>query len=171
MGPWARRLDGWRASALQRFSDLLDVRDQRRHLRVNHLAGASAPEIADWLATQAWAPAIVERIVPVADPERIMLFGSRARGEPREDSDYDILVVADVQRRHRPRLRVECYRAVGDLPFTRDIIVATPAEVARANRLTGMLVEPFGASWRSALRKAAREGLVLYERPPAPRSG
>ena len=38
---------------------------------------------------------IVEVIVREIDPERMILFGSRARGDHKEDSDYDILVLKE----------------------------------------------------------------------------
>jgi len=47
---------------------------------------------------------VVERLVEVYQPERIYLFGSRARGEAGPDSDYDILVVVpDNASRERHR--------------------------------------------------------------------
>ena len=45
---------------------------------------------------------IVSRIVPVVHPEKIILFGSRARGTARLDSDIDLLVIA---RSEQPRYR------------------------------------------------------------------
>jgi len=43
---------------------------------------------------------VVQRIVAVADPEKIILFGSAARGELGPDSDLDLLVVkSEVHRR------------------------------------------------------------------------
>ncbi len=38
--------------------------------------------------------ALVERLVAALDPQMIWLFGSRARGDARPDSDFDLLVVA-----------------------------------------------------------------------------
>ena len=45
---------------------------------------------------------VVNRIVEAAHPEKIVLFGSRARGNPRPDSDLDVLVIADSRE---PRYR------------------------------------------------------------------
>jgi hypothetical protein len=36
---------------------------------------------------------IVDALMPVVAPELILLFGSRAKGEPRQDSDYDLMLV------------------------------------------------------------------------------
>ncbi len=46
--------------------------------------------------------AIVERIEAIARPEHVVLFGSRARGEARSDSDFDLLVIAES---NEPRYR------------------------------------------------------------------
>ena len=51
---------------------------------------------------------IVRRIVEVAQPERIILFGSAAREEMSRDSDIDLLVVKDGV--HRRRLAARIYR-------------------------------------------------------------
>jgi len=59
---------------------------------------------------------IVRRLVESYRPERIYLFGSRARGESGQDSDYDLLVVvpddASPERR-RSRLAYEALRGTG----------------------------------------------------------
>jgi len=57
--------------------------------------------------------AIVEAIVRTAHPERVILFGSRAKGTMRAESDYDILVVVHgVQNEREVSRRI--YRALLD---------------------------------------------------------
>lgn len=97
--------------------------------------------------------AIVSRIRSVSNPRKIVLFGSRARGEHRPDSDIDLLVIEDsVLPRHRRSIPL--YAALAELPIDVDaeVIVYTPAEVAE---------------WRAAsaafITTALREGKVLYE--------
>jgi uncharacterized protein len=96
---------------------------------------------------------IVARIVPMADPDRVIMFGSRARGDHRPDSDVDLLVVAPSTK---PRFRRAgpLYRALADLPVEVDIVVYTPEEIS---------------AWRDVeqafVTTATREGVVLYERP------
>lgn len=63
-------------------------------------------------------------------PERVVLFGSYARGNPREDSDVDLLVIMD----HDKRKDVEQAIAIDvELPrkFPLDLIVRRPTEVKK----------------------------------------
>lgn len=96
---------------------------------------------------------MVERIVERFHPLRIILFGSRARGEAGRWSDVDLLVVLQEVPDKR-QATVEVLRALGDLPVCKDIVVTTPEEIARRGHLVG-----------DVLRSALREGKVLYERP------
>jgi uncharacterized protein len=87
---------------------------------------------------------MVEKIVEHFNPERIILFGSQAYGEPHEDSDVDLLVVIDTDR-HPIRVAAEIGAAL-DRPFPLDILVRTPGDIAerfaRGNRfITEVLTE------------------------------
>ena len=96
---------------------------------------------------------IVRRIRSVAKPQKIVLFGSRARGEHRAQSDIDLLVIEEssAPRHQRP---IPLYAVLADLPIDVDteIVVYTPAEVDE---------------WKTApaafVTTAMREGKVLYE--------
>ncbi len=99
-----------------------------------------------------WIPVMAERIVRTFNPERLILFGSHARGEARADSDIDLLVVMP-DGTDRRGTTIAIRRALGDLPVAKDIIVTTPEEITRRGTLVG-----------TVLRPALREGSVLYER-------
>jgi uncharacterized protein len=71
---------------------------------------------------------IVRRILSVSSPRKIVLFGSRATGRARPDSDLDVLIV---EESHLPRFKRSArYRRVlcGVFP-AKDIVVWTPAEI------------------------------------------
>lgn len=61
-------------------------------------------------------------------PERIILFGSRARGDHRPDSDFDVLVVSRKFHAVRWVERPAMVFALWDLPFDLDALCLTPAE-------------------------------------------
>ena len=88
------------------------------------------------------------RLVEKFHPEKVILFGSQAR----EQSDVDFLVIGRFQG-ERLRLMVEMDRALRGLGFPRDIIILTPEEYERDQRIPGTVARP-----------ASREGRTLYER-------
>ncbi|MFH1732644.1 MAG: nucleotidyltransferase domain-containing protein [Planctomycetota bacterium] len=93
---------------------------------------------------------VVARVRRVLRPEKIVLFGSRARGDSRPDSDYDLLVI---QESDKPRYRRAgaAYAALADLPV--EVMVYTPAEAGEWSDVPQAFVTT-----------ALREGKVLYER-------
>src|SRR5512142_776703 len=92
---------------------------------------------------------IVPRIVKVAHPEKIILFGSAARGQMRSDSDVDLLVVKSGA--HRRRLASEIYMHLFDMKQSIDVIVVTPEDIERYGHSPALIIEP-----------ALREGRVVY---------
>ena len=96
---------------------------------------------------------IVRRIVAAIDPDKIILFGSRARGDARPDSDYDLLVVKDTTERTL-KLEQRAYRAMlGAHAGPVDILVETPQRVARLKAAIG-----------TVFPDALSEGRMVYER-------
>ena len=95
---------------------------------------------------------IVRRLVEAVDPDRIILFGSRARGDAGPDSDVDLLIIkdSDVPRHRRT---IPAYSALKGLAIPTDIIWRTPAEIVEWSRVPNHVVT-----------RAMREGRVLYER-------
>jgi len=95
---------------------------------------------------------IVRRFLQAGAPLKIVLFGSRARGNAEPDSDLDLLVIeeSDLPRYKRsPRY----FRALVGLFPKNDVIVWTPAEVASWAEVPSAFVTT-----------ALREGKTLYER-------
>jgi uncharacterized protein len=101
---------------------------------------------------QAVVQEIVRRLVAEYAPEKIILFGSYAYGEPHADSDIDLLVVKDTPARYIDRqvavlrLATGMHKHLGLEP-----IVMTPAEVAQRLRIGDQFVE-----------EMLRKGEVLY---------
>jgi len=93
---------------------------------------------------------VVHRIVKTVAPEKIILFGSAARGEMGPDSDLDLLVVKAGDRRGAARTIYEALCGVSPwLP--KDVVVVTPEDVERHRDTIGYVIRP-----------ALREGRVLY---------
>ncbi len=71
---------------------------------------------------------IVDRLVPALHPERIYLFGSRARGDAGPDSDYDLLVVVPASDQPGYRRDQLAYRTLGGVGAAKDVLVWTREE-------------------------------------------
>jgi predicted nucleotidyltransferase len=99
-------------------------------------------------------PGAIERIVSELKPEKIILFGSYAYGNPTPDSDVDLLVIMKTRARE-----IDRYIAVSNLLYPRqfpvDILVKTPKEVEAASRKKGNFF----------MREILSKGKVIYERP------
>ncbi len=93
-----------------------------------------------------------QRLAKNFHPQKIILFGSCARGNMDEHSDVDILVVCPFQGSRRA-LMVAMDRTLIGIGFARDIIVMTPEEFVRDRNIPGTIARP---AWK--------EGKVLYER-------
>lgn len=76
-------------------------------------------------------PAALENLIREVDPEKVILFGSYACGNPTPDSDVDLLVIVRIGGSYRERyMRVA--RALRPRLFPLDLIVRTPEEVKEA---------------------------------------
>ncbi len=95
---------------------------------------------------------MVRRIVETWNPDKIILFGSYARGLAGPDSDVDLLVVLPLNGDRRT-IRLGIRRALSGMGLSKDIVVATPQELERYRECPGTII-----------RAALGEGNVLYER-------
>jgi len=79
----------------------------------------------------------IEKIKKRFNPQKILLFGSRARGDNLKDSDYDILIISNEFRDLNFRERIiEIYKLVEE-PLNVEVICLTPEEFeARKNELS-----------------------------------
>ena len=145
----ARELVRW---AEREVSDARRGRGKLRELPVPYeydarSAGGGSPEptlLAD----------VVGRVVAAVRPQRIILFGSAARGTMGPNSDLDLLVVMPPRRPFdRGRLHAAIGASLRGLPVPVDVVLATPAILRR-----------YGRSWCLVYCPALEEGRVIYER-------
>lgn len=93
---------------------------------------------------------IVRRIVEIAHPRQIILFGSAARGDMHPNSDVDLLVVVEAPV-HRRRIAQSIYCNLVGVGFAADVVVVTTEDVNRYREHPGMVI---GA--------ALAEGRIIY---------
>jgi predicted nucleotidyltransferase len=83
---------------------------------------------------------LIERIVAAAHPERIILFGSRARGDHRPDSDFDVLVVFSEPISQPWTVARNLRAAVGVIGYGKDIIVTDHQHLQEEATLNGSII-------------------------------
>jgi predicted nucleotidyltransferase len=93
---------------------------------------------------------VVQRIVRVAHPQKIILFGSAARREMGPHSDLDLLVVKKGVRGRATTFAI--YKALRGITTGIDIVVATPSDLSRHGDSPSLVYYP-----------ALREGRVIYD--------
>ena len=97
-------------------------------------------------------PAAIQRIVRELQPEKSVLFGSYAYGNPTPDSDVDLLVIMETDLPSSQRY-VAVSRLINPRPFPVDIIVKRPDEMKSALEKGDLF-----------LREIITRGVVLYDR-------
>jgi excisionase family DNA binding protein len=139
---------------LTAFLDGTRSADQSHDIRESAAPYAVSPSVgpAPVSTLDVWLPQIVGRLVRAMDPARVVLYGARARGDQRPDSDYELLVILD-DVDDRRAARIEVRRLLDDLPISKDVIVAGVADIEDPDD------PPSGA-----LYWALQEGLAIYER-------
>lgn len=94
---------------------------------------------------------IKKRLVEAFAPEKIILFGSQARGTADNRSDVDLLVICRFKGKRRD-LMVEMTRALIDLDYAFDVVILRPEELERDRDIPGTIA-----------RYAYKEGKTVYE--------
>jgi uncharacterized protein len=96
---------------------------------------------------------IVDIIVRTVSPKKIILFGSRARGDNSEDSDYDIFILNDSNENER-KITTRVYKQFYEEHINKEIdLVAASTEKMEKNLTTTGFI----------YKNINKEGIVLYE--------
>ena len=93
---------------------------------------------------------IVNRVVEIARPEKIILFGSAARGEMGPNSDVDLLIIR--KGGHSRKLVGQIYRRLHGVGAAVDAVMVSPADVERYKDSHALIIKP-----------ALAEGRVVYD--------
>lgn len=103
---------------------------------------------------------ILEDLKPY-QPEKVILYGSYAKGNPRRDSDIDLLIIKETDKEYFENIREVCQllrpkKYYGTLKYIKglDPIVLTPSQIRKRLSLGDFFVEDI-----------IREGKVIYEKP------
>jgi predicted nucleotidyltransferase len=96
---------------------------------------------------------VTRRIVEAFNPQRIIVFGSHAYGQPTPDSDVDLLIVMESDERPAARAR-QISKLLRPRPFPMDILVRTPQEIQQRLEMGDYFIQ-----------EIMEQGQVLYERP------
>lgn len=103
------------------------------------------------MLTQGDLQEIADRIRNGLQPDKIILFGSHAWGEPTDDSDVDLLVIVPESHEPAHRRAARAHRALRGISAPSDIIVRTRDEMSRINPVRSSL-----------LYRALTEGRALH---------
>ena len=95
---------------------------------------------------------VTRRLAEGFNPQRIILFGSYARGTADEKSDVDFLVICPLRKKRRA-LILEMNRSLWGLGLARDIVILTQKEFENEKEIPGTIA-----------RYAFKEGKLLYDR-------
>ncbi|MFA5811207.1 MAG: type II toxin-antitoxin system prevent-host-death family antitoxin [bacterium] len=98
-----------------------------------------------------WISRAVEQIKAQYQPDKIILFGSAAKGEMKDGSDIDLLIIKETDRRKLDRIDEVIDQIDADIPV--EVHVFTPKEIAERVRLNDFFV-----------KEILQSGQVIYER-------
>lgn len=95
---------------------------------------------------------IIKTISTKVNPEKIYLFGSRANGKAKKDSDYDLMVVKKTKKPRYRRIE-EIHKLFGLRDFSMDAFVYTPEEI-----------EEWRYASASFIHHVLETGILVYEK-------
>ena len=105
-----------------------------------------------WQITPEKVQAVVQRLIQIGRPKKIILFGSYVRGDATRDSDLDGLVVAGDEVESPRRESVRLRSSVSDINMPMDILVVPYSRFEALREKLGLIY-----------READRRGKVVYE--------
>jgi predicted nucleotidyltransferase len=132
----------------QKFTE----KSSRSRPRVRKSARGRASEQAFFRGVKLERVAHIIASLAEYDPQRVILFGSWARGDEDEYSDLDLVIIKETQERFLDRLE-RVYELVKPT-FAMDVLVYTPQEFAKMQERDNPFIE-----------MVLKEGVVIYERP------
>jgi len=95
---------------------------------------------------------IKKRLLSKFDIEKIILFGSQARGTANKHSDVDLLLIGDVKY-DRYQMMTDILRSLGKMKYAFDVVILTADEFREHKDIPGTVA-----------RYAFKEGKIIYER-------
>lgn len=106
------------------------------------------------MVSQAEIQNLVNTLVEIEHPQKVVLFGSYARGTAHEDSDVDVLVIVKDATISRLKRMQAVRRQLGkyDFNFSKDILIYTTAEVEDWKNVS-----------QAFITTAMKEGRIMYE--------
>jgi len=105
-----------------------------------------------WQITPEKVQMVVQRLIEVANPKKIILFGSYVRGDATRDSDLDVLVVTSHEVESPRRESVRLRNSLSDINMPMDIVVVPFSRFEALRAKLGLIY-----------READRHGKVVYE--------
>jgi len=96
---------------------------------------------------------MAKRIEEKFNPEKIIVFGSWAKGEAGPNSDVDILVIMDCAREKKRQMQVAIRKELREFKVPKDVIVASLSDINKHKD-----------SWWTVYHPTLKEGVVMYER-------
>lgn len=107
-----------------------------------------------WAVTPEKVEAVVKRLIAVAQPRKIILFGSYARGQVGRDTDLDVLVVTKDGVANPLAESVRLRDAVSDVDMPMDVLVVPESQFNALRTTPGLIY-----------REACEHGKLAYEQP------